>query len=152
MIFKSRYKIEFSKSKEIVLENIRNSIFGGSPNNFAKNFNGKVFENGFRVKVMGPTEPLTFKGSFVVNKNKQETLELSVGIRYLDIIIYLLTFCFFLSAIDKNYEENHGFIIVSLGLLVFAIISRYISSRKSKKIFFNYLKSFDKDYKIIPIK
>jgi len=148
MIFKSRYRIEFSKSKEIVLENIKNSIFG-APNNFAKKFNGKVFENGFKIKVMGPAEPLTFKGNFVVNKVNEENLELSVGIGYLDIIIYLLIFCYFLYAIDKYYEENHEFVIVSLGVLVFAIISRYISSRKSKKIFFDYLESFDKDYKII---
>lgn len=151
MIFKTRYRIEFSKSKEIVLENIKNSIFGGSPNNFAKNFNGKVFENGFKVKVMG-TEPLTFKGNYTVNKNKQETLELSIGIGYLDIILYLLIFFLIVFIIDKNYEEDDNVVIVYLGLSIFIVISGYINAKKSKKIFFNYLENFDKDYKIILIK
>jgi len=151
MIFRSKYRIRFSKSKEIVLENIKNSIFGSSPNRFAKKFNGKVFENGFKVKVLG-TGLLTFKGNFTVNKNNEENLELSVGIGYLDIFLCLLGLCFLLFIVDKNYEEDYGVVIVYLGLFIFVIISSYISSKKSKKIFFNYLENLDKSYEISPLK
>lgn len=52
MFLKSEYRIEFSKSKEDVLENIKNSIFGGFPDFFGKSFTGKVLENGFKVRLM----------------------------------------------------------------------------------------------------
>jgi hypothetical protein len=133
------------------LENIKNNIFGGSPNRFAKTFTGKVFENGFKVKVMG-TGFLTFKGNFTVNKNNEENLELSIGIGYFDIFLYLLTCCFLLFIVDKNYEEDYGVVIVYLGLFVFANISSYRSSKKSKKIFFNYLENLDKSCGISPLK
>jgi ABC-type multidrug transport system fused ATPase/permease subunit len=148
MFLESKYQIEFSKSKEDVLENIKNSIFRTSPNIFAKNFNGKVFDNGFRVKIMG-TEPLTFKGSFSVNKNNEETLELSVGIRYLDIIFYLLFFFAIVFIIDKNYEEDYKVAIVYLGLFIFVTVLSFINAKKSKKLFFNFLEKLDKEYKIV---
>lgn len=133
------------------MENINNSIFGGSPNNFAKNFTGKVFENGFKIKVMG-TGVLTFKGDFTVNKNKEENLELSIGIGYLDVFLYLLACCFLLFIVHENYGKDYVVVIIYLGSFVFANISSYRSSKKSKKIFFNYLENLDKGCEISPVK
>jgi len=151
MFLESKYQIEFSKSKDDVLENIKNSILKTSPSNFAKNFTGKVFDNGFRVKVMG-TEPLTFKGNFSLNKNNEEILELTIGVRYPDIILYLLLFFMVVFIIDKNYEEDYKIAIVYLGIFIFIIISSVIDAKKSKKLFFGFLEKFDKEYKIVPIK
>jgi hypothetical protein len=151
MIFRSRYRIEFSTSKTIVLENINNSIFVDSPNNFAKKFNGKVFENGFKIKVMG-TGILTFKGDFTVNKDNQENLELSIGIGYLDVFFYLIACCFLLFIVHENYEKDYVVVIVYLGSFIFANISSYRTSKKSKKIFFNYLENLDKSCEISPVK
>ncbi|GAA5090830.1 hypothetical protein GCM10023210_17520 [Chryseobacterium ginsengisoli] len=151
MVFKSKYQIEFSKSKGEVLENIKNSIFGATPNLFAKNFNGKVFENGFKVKVMG-TESFSFKGNFTVNKNNEETLELIVGIGYLDVILYFLLYSWISFMIYKNYEKDYYVAIVYFGLSIFIIISRYLDAKKSKKMFFNFLEKLDKEHKVVPIK
>lgn len=150
MLLKSKYQIKFSKPKKEVLENIKNSIFRATPNLFAKNFNGKVFDNGFRVKVMG-SKPLTFKGNFVASKNNEETLELCVGISYLDILLYLL-FLLIVFIVNKNYEEDYKVAVVYFGLFIFSMVSFFIDAKKSKKLFFNFLEKLDQEYKIVPIK
>ncbi|NPA08474.1 MAG: hypothetical protein GXO46_05765, partial [Chlorobi bacterium] len=48
----SKYRVEFSKSKEEVLGNIKESIFGGFPDFYGKSFKGKTTENGFKVRLM----------------------------------------------------------------------------------------------------
>jgi hypothetical protein len=64
----------------------------------------------------------------------------------------LLACCFLLFFVDQNYEEDYGVEIIYLGLFVFANISSYRTSKKSKKIFFNYLENLDKDCEISPVK
>ncbi|MFL9833235.1 hypothetical protein [Chryseobacterium terrae] len=152
MFFKSRYILEFSKPKREVLENIEKDIFLSFSNYFGKSFTGKVSENGFKIKLLGGKDSPTFKGNFILNKDNEESFELSVGFEYYEILLYLIFLSFILIFIIKSYDENYYLIPIYLAVLGLIISSRYFQIKKKKSLFFDYLKNFDKDCKITYIK
>ena len=152
MFFKSRYILEFSKPKREVLENIEKGIFQSFPNYFGKNFTGKVSENGFKIKLMGGGDSPTFKGNFILNRDNEESFELSVGFEYYEILIYLIFLSFILFLIIKSYDGNYYLMLIYLVVLGLIIFSGYFRLKKKKSLFFDYLKNFDRDCKITHIK
>lgn len=152
MFFKSRYILEFSKPKREVLENIEKNIFQGFSNYFGKSFTGKISENGFKIKLMGGSDSPTFKGNFILNRDNEESFELSVGFEYYEVLLYLVFLSFILLLIIKSYDGNYYLIPIYLAILGFIIFSGYFRLKKKKSLFFDYLKNFDRNCEIIHIK
>ncbi|WP_126654214.1 hypothetical protein [Chryseobacterium aureum] len=151
MFLKSRYQIVFSKSKKSVLFKIEESIFHGFPDYQGKKFKGEVTDNEFEVKVMGNSY-LSFIGKFVSGSNNEEYLELCVGIKYFDVLILvLLSGVFIPFYTDEHSGTPYGIMLVCLGLIVFTGYFYDKNSRNMKKIFFDVVKNFDRDCKIISI-
>ncbi|WEK70056.1 MAG: hypothetical protein P0Y62_00620 [Candidatus Chryseobacterium colombiense] len=151
MFLKSEYRVEFSKSKEDVLENIKNSIFGGFPDFFGKSFTGKVFENGFKVRLMEKGSQ-SFKGNFIKNKEDQYSLELFIGLEFYQILGLTAFFCFSLNALIRNFSGNYYILLIYLIVIGLITYKNYRDSKKEKHLFFDYLKNFDRDCEIIPLK
>lgn len=142
MLFKSSYRIEFSQSKETVLENIKSSLLENR-SNLPKNFIGNVSENGFKIKLLGRYSP-DFKGSFDQGNN----LQLTVGLGLLQIISLL----FIVLAVFYMYYKNEYYtmaIILALG--IFIIQASYYNIKVSKRKFFDYLLGVDSRCKISDI-
>jgi len=151
MFLKSKYRVEFSKSKEDVLENIKSSIFGGFPDFFGKSFTGKILENGFKIRLMRK-DFQTFKGNFIRDKDDKYSLELFVGLEFYQLLALAAFFCFSLTILIRNFSENYYFLslyLIAIGLMVY---KNYRDSKKGKELFFDYLKNFDRDCEIISIK
>lgn len=152
MFFKSRYILEFSKPKREVLENIEKDIFQDFSNYFGKSFTGKVSENGFKIKLMGGRDSPTFKGNFILNRDNEESFELSVGFEYYEILHYLIFLSFILVFIIKSYDGNYYLMPIYLAVLGLIIFSGYFRLKNKKSLFFDYLKNFDRDCNITHIK
>jgi hypothetical protein len=151
MFLKSKYQVTFSKPKKLILYKIEESIFHAFPDYNGKKFKGEVTDNGFEVKVMG-NEYLSFIGKFVSEKNNEENLELSVGIKYFDLLILVLLLGIFVPFYtDENSGTRYGIMFVCLGLIIFMGYLYYKNSKNMKKIFFDVLKNFDQDCKITSI-
>lgn len=151
MIFKSKYRIEFSKPKEIILGNFKQSIFVGFPKYSGKSFKGKVTENGFKVRLM-EKDFQTFKGNFIIDKDNKYSLELFIGLEFYQILIPIIFFCFFSVIIIKDYYGNFYFSTAYLVVIAIIIYTNYSGSKRGKELFFQYLTNFDKDCEIIHIK
>ncbi|KIC64245.1 hypothetical protein [Chryseobacterium taiwanense] len=151
MFLKSEYRVEFSKSKEDVLENIKNSIFGGFPDFFGKSFTGKVFENGFKVRLM-QKDFQTFKGNFIRDNEDKYSLELFIGLEFYQLLTLAIFFCFSLTILIRNFSGEYY--ILSIYLMVIGLVAykNYRDSKKEKQLFFDYLKNFDRNCEIVPIK
>jgi len=151
MFLESKYHIEFSKSKEDVLGNIKNSIFGGFPDFFGKSFTGKVVENGFKVRLM-KKDFQTFKGNFIRDKEDKYSLELFIGLEFYQLLTLVIFFCFSLTILIRNFSGEYY--ILSIYLIVIGLITytNYRDSKKGKQLFFDYLKNFDRDCEITSIK
>ncbi|PWW27651.1 hypothetical protein DEU40_106151 [Chryseobacterium sp. AG844] len=151
MFLKSKYQVVFSKPKKAILSNIEESIFKSFPDYNGKKFKGEVTDDGFEVKVMG-NEYLSFIGKFVSDKNNEELLKVSIGVKYFDVLILVLLLGIFVPFYtDGNSGTTYGIILISLGLAIFMGYSYYNNVKDMKKIFFDVLKNFDQDCKIISI-
>jgi len=151
MFLNSKYQVVFSKPKKSLLYKIEESIFKGFPDYNGKKFKGEVTDNGFEVKVMG-NEYLSFIGKFVSDKNNEEILKVSIGVKYFDILILVIISGLFIPYYtDENSGTVYGIIFTSIGLAVFMVYSYYKNLKDMKKIFFDVLKNFDQDCKIISI-
>ncbi|MCW1962852.1 hypothetical protein [Chryseobacterium viscerum] len=134
-----------------MLYKIEESIFKSFPDYNGKKFKGEVTGNGFEVKVMG-NEYLSFIGKFVSGKNNEEILEVSIGVKYFDVLILVFLLGIFIPFYtDENSGTTYGIIFVCLGLATFMGYSYYNNSKNMKKIFFDVLKNLDQDCKIISI-
>jgi hypothetical protein len=151
MFLKSKYRVEFSKSKEEILENIKDSIFRGFPDFFGKSFKGKVTENGFKVRLM-EKDFQTFKGEFIIDKDNKYSLELFIGLEFYQILIPFIFTCCFSFIIFKNFYGDVYFSTVYLVVVAIIIYTNYSGSKKGKELFFEYLTNFDKDCKVVLIK
>lgn len=151
MFLNSKYQILFSKPKKSVLFKIEESLFKGFPDYDGKKFKGKVTNDGFKVKVMG-NGYLSFRGKFVPMEDNEECLEVSVGVKYFDVLIFVILFILFLPLYtDRDVEAIYGFLSVCVGLAIFIAYSYKRNSKNTKEIFFDVLKNFDKDCKIISV-
>lgn len=151
MFLKSKYQVVFSKPKKLILYKIEESIFHGFPDYNGKKFKGEVNDNGFEVKVMG-NEYLSFIGTFVSVNSNEEVLKVSIGVKYFDILILILLLGLFVPFYtNENSGTTYGIIFIALGLAIFMGYSYYNNLKDMKKIFFDVLKNFDQDCKIISI-
>ncbi|UTX48601.1 hypothetical protein [Chryseobacterium sp. MA9] len=97
-------------------------------------------------------EYLSFIGKFVSDKNNEELLNVSIGVKYFDVLILVLLLGIFVPFYtDENSGTTYGIIFISLGLAIFMGYSYYNNVKDMKKIFFDVLKNFDQDCKIISI-
>ncbi|MCU7613299.1 hypothetical protein N0B16_02520 [Chryseobacterium sp. GMJ5] len=144
MIFKSKYTIVFSKSRESILKNLENSIFTGFPDYAGKYFTGIVDKKGFRLKLM-EQDHLVFKGKLINDENQKNTIKLSVRLDFYRLLLIILIICFLVVSNNGNYFILSAYIMIA----VFLGYKNYKSSQKVKELFFHYLKKIDPDYKII---
>lgn len=151
MFLKSKYRVEFSKSKEEVLENIKSNIFGGFSDFFGKSFTGEITKNGFKVRLMKKDFQI-FKGNFIVDRNNKYSLELLIGLELYQLLIPFIILNCFLFVIIKNFCGDYSLFALYLIVIAIIIYANYSSSKKGKELFFSYLKNFDKDCEIIHIK
>lgn len=146
MIFKSKYTIVFSKSRESILKNLENSIFTGFPDYAGKYFTGIVDKKGFRLKLM-EQDHLRFKGKFSNLENQENMIELSVGLDAYRLLLIIFITVFFV--VDRVFHINYQLLIFFSIVILFLGYKNYTSSQKVKELFFHYLKKIDPDYKII---
>ena len=151
MFLQSQYRVEFSKSKEDVLENFKSSIFGGFSDFFGKSFTGKVLENGFKVRLM-KKDFQTFKGNFIKDREDQYSLELFIGLELYQVLTLAVFFCFSLIILIRNFSGNYYILFIYLMVIGLSAYKNYRDSKKGKQLFFDYLKNFDRNCEIIPIK
>lgn len=151
MFLKSKYRVEFSKSKEEVLENIKGSIFRDFPDFFGKSFTGKTTENGFKIRLMKKDFQI-FKGNFILDRDHKYSLELLIGLELYQLLIPFIILSCFLFVIIKNFYGDYSLFVLYLIVTAIIIYANYSSSKKGKELFFNYLKHFDKNCEIIHIK
>lgn len=151
MFLQSQYRVEFSKSKEDFLENIKNSIFGGFPDFFGKSFTGKVLENGFKVRLM-KKDFQTFKGNFIKDREDQYSLELFIGLEFYQGLALAVFLCLSLMMLIRNFSGNYYILLIYLMVIGLIAYTNYRDSKKGKQLFFDYLKNFDRNCEIVPIK
>jgi len=151
MFLESKYRVEFSKSKEEVLGNIKESIFGGFPDFYGKSFKGKTTENGFKVRLM-EKDFQTFKGNFILDKDQKYSLELLIGFEFYQLLSVIIFTAFFLFIIIKDFYGDRYFSLPYLIAIAVMIYTNFSGSERGKELFFSYLKNFDRDCEIIHIK
>lgn len=151
MFLESKYRVEFSKSKEEVLGNIKESIFGGFPDFYGKSFKGKTTENGFKVRLM-EKDFQTFKGNFILDKDQKYSLELLIGFEFYQLLSVIIFTAFFLFIIIKDLYGDRYFSLPYLIAIAVMIYTNFSGSERGKELFFSYLKNFDRDCEIIHIK
>ncbi len=97
-------------------------------------------------------EHLSFIGKFVSDKYNEEHLKVSIGVKYFDVLILVLLLGVFVPFYtDENSGTTYEIILIFLGLAIFMGYSYYKNEKDMKKIFFDVLKNFDQDCKIISI-
>lgn len=151
MFLESKYRVEFSKSKEEVLGNIKESIFGGFPDFYGKSFKGKTTENGFKVRLM-EKDFQTFKGNFILDKDQKYSLELLIGFEFYQLLSLVIFIGFLLFMIIKDIYGDHYFSVLYIMAAAIIIYTNFSGLKRGKELFFSYLESFDSDCEIIQIK
>ena len=151
MFLESKYRVEFSKPKEEVLGNIKESIFGGFPDFYGKSFKGKTTENGFKVRLM-EKDFQTFKGNFILDKDQKYSLELLIGFEFYQLLLLSFGIGFLIFTFIKDFYGDYYFSVLYLIAMAMIIYTNFSGSKRGKELFFSYLKNFDRDCEIIHIK
>ncbi|MCA6065667.1 hypothetical protein JI747_000670 [Chryseobacterium sp. RG1] len=94
----------------------------------------------------------TFKGNFIKDREDQYSLELFVGFEFYQVLTLAVFFCFSLMMLIRNFSENYYILFIYLMVIGLIAYKNYGDSKKGKQLFFDYLKNFDRDCEIIPIK
>ncbi|WP_263602800.1 hypothetical protein [Chryseobacterium sp. PET-29] len=140
MFFKSKYIIEFSKSKNELLTNIDDKL-SKSIFDIGKEYIGTTSENSFQIQLSTWKNSPTITGKFI-KKNEKNYLDVRIGYLYNDVLIYII-FIFLLPIYMislSDYKTAFLFFGIGITSLFINIITLKFLIRK----FFSELKSYDR--------
>jgi hypothetical protein len=151
MIFSSKYKIEFSKSKEEILNDIEKNL-SKKFFDWNKRFEGNVTKNSFDIKFSYDRMSPYFKGKFVAKEDKPETIELTVYNGVFSIFGNIFgTIVMLIFAIVLFQQENYLWIaLIFISILI--VLFENVRINNAKDNFFEYLKKLDTFSEISPVK
>jgi hypothetical protein len=151
MIFKSRYRIEFSKSKEEILNDIDKNLYKKFFD-WNKRFAGNVTENSFDIKFFQDKMSPYFKGNFIGKEDKPDSIELTVYLDNFSIFGSILgTISMLIFTIVLFQNENYFWIAIII-IYILIVLSNRVRINNARDNFFEYLKKLDALSEIVPVK
>ena len=139
MLFKSKYIIEFSKSKDDVLTNINDKL-SKSIFDIGKEYIGTTSENSFQIQLSTWINSPTIIGKFI-KKNEGNYLDVRIGYLYNDILIYII-FIFLPIYMVSLSDYKTAFLFFGIGII--SLFINIITLKFLIRNFFSELKNYDR--------
>lgn len=140
MFFKSKYIIEFSKSKDDVLTNINDKL-SKSIFDIGKEYIGTTSENGFQIQLSTWRNSPTIRGKFI-KKNEENYLDIRIGYLYNDVLIYIIFI--FLLPIYMISMSHYKTAFLFLGIGIISLLINIMTLKFLIRKFFSELKRYDR--------
>ncbi|SHM06718.1 hypothetical protein [Chryseobacterium polytrichastri] len=144
MIFQSRYRIEFSKPKEEILNKIENNLYKKFFD-WDKSFKGRVTSEGFNLKYVSLNLSPKISGDFRKDEQGKEKLLLTISFGFLNLlaVLFATLFTFFIAFLFTLFVEKYAwiFILIFYAIYIQSIRIYWISSKDEV---LEYLRNLDK--------
>ncbi|MFP3593881.1 hypothetical protein [Chryseobacterium sp. SIMBA_038] len=144
MIFKSKYRIEFSKPKEEILNKIENNLYKKFFD-WDKSFKGKVTSEGFDLKYVNWNLSPKILGDFRKDEDGKEKLWLTISFGFLNLLAvsFATLITFFIAFLVTLFFEKYIWIFILIFYAIYVQLIRiYWISSKDEVL--EYLRNLDK--------